>query len=234
MTTTILRTLLLGSMLAGCAAPRPAPAPAPAPASPARFAEEIQRFEAADREQPPRPGGVLFTGSSSIRLWSTLQQDFPGVHLVNRGFGGSELSDVVGYADRVVLPHRPRLVVVYAGDNDLNSGKSPERVLADYRALVERIHRALPRTRVAYIAIKPSVARWHLAPQARAANALVRDFSARDPRLAYIDVWTPMLGPDGTPPRDLFVADGLHMTPKGYAIWREAVAPYLGESWPGR
>jgi lysophospholipase L1-like esterase len=217
---------------AGCARSAATAQRAPAAATtaavaPAPFEDEIQRFERADRERPVAPGGVLFVGSSSLRMWSTLAEDFPGVPVTNRGFGGSQLEDVLRYLDRVVTPYAPRLVLVYGGDNDLNAGKTPERVLADYQTVVRRIHEKLPRTRVAFISIKPSPSRWHLAPQVRAANDLVRSYAAGDPRLLYIDVYSPMLGPDGAPRRELFLDDMLHMKPEGYAIWRSAIAPYL-------
>ena len=219
---------LLLALLSACAAPAAAPTARSNP-DPARFEQEIVRYDAADRERPTAPGGVVFAGSSSFRLWNTLERDFPSVRVLNRGFGGSEMSDLVHYADRLILPHRPRLVLVYEGDNDISSGKSPEQVLADYRALVSRIHRELPDTRVAFVSIKPSPSRWHLAPQVRRANDLIRDFSSRDPRLLYIDVFTPMLGPDGAPREELFVQDRLHMNEKGYEIWKSVIGPYLSE-----
>jgi lysophospholipase L1-like esterase len=201
--------------------------PAHAQADFARWEPEIQAFEAADRQSPPPPGGVVFVGSSTIRMWETLARDFPGVPVLNRGFGGSELADVVHFADRIVLPYRPRLVMVYAGDNDLNAGKTPERVLADYRALVETIHRALPQARIGFLSIKPSPSRWKLADQMRAANDLVKRYTATDARLFYVDTFTPMLRPDGTPRAELFREDMLHMNAQGYALWRSIVASYL-------
>lgn len=193
----------------------------------AQWEPEIQKFEAADRQSPPAPGGVVFVGSSTIRMWATLAQDFPGVPVLNRGFGGSQLADAVHFADRIVIPYRPRLVMVYSGDNDLNAGKSPERVLADYRALVEKIHAALPQTRIGFLSIKPSPSRWKLAAEMKEANALVKAYSATDPRLFYVDTFTPMLRPDGSPRTELFREDMLHMNSQGYALWKSIVAPYL-------
>lgn len=197
------------------------------PAAHDPFEPEIAAFEAADRAHAPPTGGVVFVGSSSIRLWTTLAADFPGTEVINRGFGGSELSDAVRYARRIVLPYRPRLVVVYAGDNDLAAGKSPQQVLRDYRAFVHLVRRRLPRTRIAFIAIKPSPARWALAPQIRTANRLVRQYSSGDRRLRYVDIYTPMLDAGGAPRRELYLEDGLHMNAAGYAIWRDRVAPVL-------
>jgi lysophospholipase L1-like esterase len=217
---------------AGCARPvattavAPASvAPAPAPAAPlTRFEAEVRAFEAADRAAPPAPGGVVFVGSSTFRLWPALAADFPGVPVVNRGFGGSTLPEVLHYAPRLVLPHRPRLVVLYAGDNDLADGRTPAQVAADYEAFVALLRRALPAVRVAFVSIKPSPSRWALADRARAANAAVRAATARDTAQRYVDVFTPMLGADGRPRPELFGPDGLHMTPAGYALWRERLA----------
>jgi lysophospholipase L1-like esterase len=221
----ILSALLVALFFSGCGATQ-APPPAPAAASVA-WEADIQRLEQADRERPPTPGGVLFVGSSSIRMWESLGEDFAGVNVLNRGFGGSELGDVVHYAPRIVLPYRPRLVMVYAGENDLAAGKTPEQVLASYRALVQRIHRELPDTRVGFISIKPSPSRWHLETQMQQANAMVRDFTQRDARLFYVDVFTAMLDAQGRPREELFLEDRLHMNRQGYAIWRAAVLPHL-------
>ena len=152
----------------------------------------------------------MFTGASSIRRWESLVADFPGIPVLNRGFGGSEYSDLVRYASRVIIPYKPRLVVCYSGDNDINRGKSPEVVASDFRTLVEQIHEQLPQTCVAFISIKPSLSRWKLVTAMRAANELVKSFIAKDKRLVYIDVFTPMLGPDGKPRPELLLEDGLH------------------------
>lgn len=193
----------------------------------ARWEPDIQAFEAEDRRQPPPQDAVLFVGSSSIRLWETLGQDFPGVPVINRGFGGSEIADVHHFADRIIFPYRPRTIVLYAGDNDLAGGKTPRQVLADYEALVEAIHERLPQARIAFIAIKPSPARWHLADAVRAANEAIWRRTTQDDRLAFIDVFSPMLGDDGEPRPELFVEDKLHLSAAGYALWTERVAPFL-------
>ena len=214
--------LFAALVLAGCAR-------APVASAPAPFADEIAAFEAADRREPPTTGGVLFVGSSSIRLWPRLGDDFPGISVLQRGFGGSQLSDVVRYAPRIVIPYRPRLIVLYAGDNDLWEGKSADSVFRDYQAFVTLVHRALPETRIAYISIKPSGSRWAVADKMRAANAMIREHAARDPRLSYVDVFTPMLDSSGNPREDLFVADRLHLNDKGYALWREILRPHVDQ-----
>lgn len=192
------------------------------------FEEEIRAFEAEDRLRPPPEGAVLFIGSSSIRMWETLGQDFPGVPVINRGFGGSEMEDTVRYAHRIALPYKPRQIVVYAGDNDLGGGKAPEAVADAFASFVRLVHAQLPATRIGFVAIKPSLMRWHLIDMVRKTNGLVREICARDPRLDFIDIVPAMLGDDGMPRQELYVEDGLHLSVQGYAIWRAAVAPFLG------
>ncbi|OSZ64101.1 hypothetical protein CAP40_15490 [Sphingomonas sp. IBVSS2] len=198
--------------------------PAPIPADKAPFAAEIAAFEARDAMARPAKGGVLFLGSSSIRMWPDLAREFPGHNVINRGFGGSTIPDSVRYADRIVAPHAPKTIVFYAGDNDLEAGHSPEEVLSDFQALVTKVHFRLPGTRILFIAIKPSPSRWRLIDGIREANTLVRDYVATDRRLGYVDIFPAMLGPDGKPRPELYREDGLHMTRAGYDIWRVAVA----------
>ena len=209
---------VLAAGVASAAKPEPAEPP---------FEKEIRAFEAADAKSPPAPGGVLFVGSSSIRLWATLAKDFPDLPVINRGFGGSQIADSTRYADRIVIPYKPRTIVMYAGDNDVAAGKSPERVLTDFKAFVEKVHAALPETQVLFISIKPSVARWELVGKMREANRLVREFAESDEKLGYVDVFTPMLGEDGKPRGELLGPDGLHLNEKGYAVWREVVARHV-------
>lgn len=214
--------------LAAPAAPAaPASPAALAPPTAAAFVPEIAVFAVRDSLDPPAPGGILFVGSSSIRFWSTLATDFPGEPVLNRGFGGSTLPDVTFYAPRIVLPYRPRTIVLYAGDNDIAAGHSPEQVLADYETFARLVHGALPSTRLVFVSIKPSPSRWELADRMREANALIARAIAGDSLATYVDVFTPMLGPSGRPRPELFRADSLHMTPAGYALWRERLAPFV-------
>lgn len=225
--------LLLTAVLGACGG-RATSAPATAePAGTERWEADIQAFEAADRTAAPAPDGVVFVGSSSIRLWETLEEDLAGIAVINRGFGGSEMADALHFADRIILPYRPRMVVVYAGDNDLWNGKSPEQVFDDFRELVDVIHDELPQTRVAFIAVKPSVARWRLADQVRRTNELVRELAEAEPLVEYIDIFTPMLGPDGTPRPGLFVEDGLHLNARGYELWESVVEPVVRRAMEG-
>ena len=190
-----------------------------------KWAKEMAAFEEQDRKDPAL-GGIVFVGSSSIRLWD-LEKSFPEMPVLNRGFGGSEIPDAVSHADLLVIRHKPRTVIFYAGDNDIANGHSPQQVFDDYKAFVTKVRAALPETRIAFIGIKPSLQRWALIDKIRAANGLVRTFAETDDRLGYVDVDGPMLGWDEKPRKELFVADGLHMTPKGYEIWTALVRPFL-------
>ncbi len=192
----------------------------------AKWEPQIKKFEEEDAVMPPPQGAVLFVGSSSIKLWKQAES-FPSVPTINRGFGGSQLADSVHYAQRVVTKHKPRVVVLYAGDNDLGSGKSPEQVAADFAAFITKIRSDLPQTRIVYIGIKPSLQRWKLIEKVRDANRRIREIAAKHERVVFVDVEKPMLNSEGTPRPELFVKDGLHMTPAGYEVWTSLVAPHL-------
>ena len=199
--------------------------------APGYFAGEIADFAVADRHHPPPERPIIFVGSSSIRLWNTLQSDMAPLPVLNRGFGGSQLSQVVYYVDQTVIHYRPRAVVLYAGDNDLDgrlrTGKTPEDVAREFRTFVARVETAVPDARIYYLSMKPSRERWVDWPQEHMGNILIAQICASDPRLAYIDVATPMLA-TGTPPQsDLFMADGMHPSPKGYALWTRIIKSRL-------
>ena len=191
-----------------------------------RWEKDIAAFERRDRDKPPPKNAVLFVGSSSIRLWD-LPKSFAGVEVINRGFGGSHLADVVHFAPRIVLPYDPRLIVLYAGDNDIAAGKTPERVHADFQAFDRTVHKKWPKIRIVYIAIKPSILRWPLIDKIRKANSLIEAECKKSDGLVYLDVVAPMLGKDGKPRPELFRDDGLHPNEKGYALWAELLKPHL-------
>jgi lysophospholipase L1-like esterase len=226
--TRYLTSLLL---LGACARAQPAQSGSSQAAAsqldPTRFEPEIRAFEAADREHPPPLGGVVFVGSSSIKNWTDVAADFPGIPVLNRGFGGSTLADVVYYAGRTVLRYRPRLVVLYAGDNDLAEGRAPERVLDDYRAFVARLRSALPAARLVYLSIKPSPSRRAFIARMREANQRIRAEVARDSLQSFVDVFSPMLDAKGQPRAELFLADSLHLTRAGYLLWHAMLAPVV-------
>jgi lysophospholipase L1-like esterase len=192
----------------------------------AQWEREISAFAASDKTNPPVKGCIIFVGSSSIRRWNTLSADFPGLPVVNRGVGGSQLADSVYFADRIINQYEPRQVVIYAGGNDIHAGKAPDVVYGDFVALATRIHERLPKARVAFIASAPNPSRWAEVEKVKRLNSLVANYGHRH-KIDFINVFPLMLGPDGQPKPDIYVADRLHMNPKGYAIWREAVGPYL-------
>jgi lysophospholipase L1-like esterase len=194
---------------------------------PVRWNSDIERFEASDRVNPPKPGSIVFVGSSSITRWETLKKDFPLLPVLNRGTGGSTLKENVQSIDRLVLPYKPPIVVLYAGENDLAEGRTPADVLHDFEAFISIVHRELPSTRVIFVSIKPSIARRNLIEKIRETNRLIRNHIGKDKRLSYVDVFTPMVDSLGQPRAELFVEDSLHMNAKGYAIWINLIKPHI-------
>lgn len=192
-----------------------------------KFEAEILAFEARDRTNPPPRDAVLFVGSSSIRLWKTLAQDFPKHRVINRGFGGSQISDSISYAKRIVLPYRPKRIVMYAGGNDINNGKTPHEVYHDFQTFVATVHASLPRTSIAYISIAPNPARWGQVEKVREANARIKEYARHQRNVEFIDVFPHMLGRDGQPRPEIFSADRLHMNEQGYALWTRIVKRHL-------
>jgi lysophospholipase L1-like esterase len=195
--------------------------------NPKRFAGEINAFTAADATNPPPKNAILFVGSSTIRKWSTLAADFPGHKVINRGFGGSQMSDSIYYFDRIVAPYQPALILIYAGSNDINAHKTPEQVFNDFKAFAAKVREELPQTRLDFISIGTSPSRWGDVENVKEANRLIRDYIARDDKMSFIDVFPSMLGPDGKPKPDIFLRDRLHPNAKGYAIYQSVIAPYL-------
>jgi len=193
---------------------------------PRRWAGEIGRFEEWDGKNSTPEDAVLFLGSSSIRMWATSDY-FPYLPVINRGFGGAHISDVLHYLERIVTPYRPRVIVFYAGDNDIAAGKPPQRVAADYRSFVKHVHQELPETRIIFIPIKPSLKRWTFWPRMKEANAAIRHFTEQDRRLLFADTVTSALGDDGKPRPELFIKDGLHLSAEGYRLWAEALIPVI-------
>jgi hypothetical protein len=192
----------------------------------ARWEETIRSFEDWDKKNSFPPDAVLFVGSSSIRLWPT-RECFGQFDVINRGFGGSQISDVVYFTGRVVLPYKPKVIVFYAGDNDIAGGKTAERVFEDYRKFVGLVQKQLPTTRIIFISIKPSGSRWSLWNIMKQANKMIEDFSKKDDRLYYFDGAAPLLNNDNRPNNDLFLNDRLHLNDKGYELWTKLLTPVI-------
>lgn len=212
-----------------CGLPRAVRSPAPAVNAwrgSQVWQKDIDAFAETDRTSPPPGNAALFMGSSSIRMWD-LKKYFTGIPVVNRGFGGSYISDSAYYAGRIAAPCKPRVIVLYAGDNDITDGKPPERVAADFNDFTGAVRAGSPGVPVIYISIKPSPSRWKLWPKMLEANALIkRSCEARQP-CRFLDVGPSMLGADGMPRPELFQPDGLHMTDQGYRLWTDMLTPLL-------
>ena len=195
---------------------------------PLRFAGEIAAFQAADVASPPPKGAILCTGSSSMRMWHPrIQKDLPGLTLIPRGFGGSHYTDVIHYRETLIFQYAPRALLLYEGDNDAAYGKSPERIVHDFKFLVQRCREKFPELRIYVIGAKPSIARWNLAKEMQAANALIKAYCYAEPNCTYIDVWPALLGDYGEPRPELLIKDKLHLNTAGYNAWARAIAPVL-------
>ena len=198
---------------------------------------EIRKFEKQDIETPPTDGAILFTGSSSIRYWKTLAKDMAPLSVLNRGFGGSQIYDVIHYSDRIVVPYKPKIIVFYACENDLSGlfftkKKTPEEVQNDFREFCDKVQRQLPEVLIFFISIKPPKRRKKLWPEMKNANRLVEEFCNSNELLHFIDIVPPMMDEDGNPRRDLFKWDGIHMNELGYEIWTSIVKPTLQKLTP--
>jgi Lysophospholipase L1 and related esterases len=196
------------------------------------FKKEIEDFKKQDSIKMPPKNAILFTGSSSFRLWSDVQEQFPGYTIINRGFGGSTIPDVIRYANDIIFPYKPKQVVIYCGDNDLAARDKTitgDSVANRFITLFNLIRSKLPKTSIVYVAIKPSPSRAHLMPQAEEANNKIKAFLATKKRTGFVDIYSRMLNPDGTPVQALFKEDNLHMNAQGYAIWKDAILPYLSK-----
>jgi lysophospholipase L1-like esterase len=220
--------LLVIAALSPCFAPitRGADSP-PAATQPAPFEKEIVAFEKSDAVHFPPRDAVLFIGSSSIQKWKTLAEDFPGVTVINRGFGGSRIADSTRYAGRIVLPYHPRKIFFYAGDNDLAAGHTPAQLLADFKEFVKAVRTGQPELPIYFISVKPSPSRAKLMDKMVESNKLIEAYTKEEKGLNFVDVYTPMLGTDGQPRPELFLPDKLHMVHAGYDIWIAKISPLL-------
>lgn len=183
------------------------------------YADEVKQLERKVRAQPG--DSVVFYGSSTIRMWTTLEQDFPNTQVLNVGFGGSTLAACAWYFERLIVPAQPRSVVLYAGDNDLGEGRQPQEVYLFFCALAEKIQRYLPGVPLSFISIKPSPARWNIVEEIRKTNLLIEREIFRLPNTEFIDLSAAMLTAEGKPRHELYQPDGLHLTPAGYAVWQK-------------
>lgn len=194
-----------------------------------RFEKNVRAYETADLASPPPKNAILLAGDSQFYRWKTLHQDLPEFTIVNRGIDSFQTSDLIHFAARLVLPHRPRLIVLHVGGNDINNGKSPERILADFQTFVALIHAAQPGVPIVFSSITPGPGRWSQADARRRTNRLIADYVATQPNLHFVDLWDAMLTPDGQPREDLWVEDRVHPNHAGYLIRAAIMRPLLGE-----
>ncbi len=193
------------------------------------FAGEIETFRKQDSISMPPSNAILFVGSSSFRLWSDLSTDFPGYTIINRGFGGSSFPDVIRFADQTIYRYNPKQVIIYCGENDLAASDTVSAVMVydRFKILFQGIRTHLPNANILFVSIKPSPSRERIFSKVKFANALIQTFLERQQNAAFVDVFTPMLGPDGKAIKELFTEDNLHMNKMGYAIWQKKLQPLL-------
>jgi len=193
------------------------------------FSNEIAAFKKQDAVSFPPKNEILFVGSSSFRMWKDVKTAFPNHTIINRGFGGSALPDVIRYADEIIFPYQPKQIVIYCGENDIASSDTVtgEMTRDRFKILFEMIRNKLPDVPVAFVSIKPSPSRWKMKDRMIAANKLIKKYLKKQKHTKYISIWKPMLGEDGKPMPDIFLGDNLHMNAKGYAIWQKIIEPYL-------
>jgi lysophospholipase L1-like esterase len=192
------------------------------------FWNEIQAFKKQDKKQMPPKNAILFVGSSSIRMWDQLEEMFPEQQVINRGFGGSTLLDLQRSLPDIVLPYEPKQIVIYAGENDIATGTvQAQEVLQRFKEVFQEIRQEIPQVPIVFVSIKPSPSRIEYKPIMKEANKLIRQYLEEEPKTAYVDVYSPMLLPNGKPRPDIFIQDSLHLNNKGYQIWQKQLSPYL-------
>jgi len=194
---------------------------------PLRFKDEINNYKESDKINPPPRDSYVFVGSSSMRMWETLEEDFKGYPVINRGFGGSLFTDAIYYFNDIVKPYNPRKIVIYEGDNDIASERSPETVFKDFKIFIKLTLNNLDHPDIAVIGPKPSLRRWHLKDEYESLNSKIEKYCNNHKNITYIDVYSHMLNDKGTPDPDLFLSDSLHMNEKGYEIWKDLVLPFI-------
>ena len=191
--------------------------------NPLGYKSEVENIGRLNIMKVNSPDLILFTGSSSIKMWQNVKDYFPAKNIVNTGFGGSQMSDLIFYFDSLILKYTPIQVFIYEGDNDIASGKKAEEVIKDANLLLDKFKKVLPKTKIVFIAVKPSLARWNLKDEYIRYNNLLKMFSAENSNIQFINTWDLFLNEKGTPRKELFIQDGLHMGKPGYDIWAKEI-----------
>lgn len=195
---------------------------------PNRFEKNVEAYEAADKANPLLTGAILLAGDSQFYRWKTLHEDLPGYTIVNRGIDSFQTSDLIHFTDRLVLPHKPRMIILHVGGNDVHNGKTPAQVLADFQTFVAKVRAVLPNVPIAFSSITPGPGRWSEAEQRKATNRVIQDYIATQPSLQFIDLWDAMLTPDGKPREDIWGEDRVHPNHAGYLLRVQIMRPLLG------
>jgi lysophospholipase L1-like esterase len=194
---------------------------------PSRFKEQVELLASRECNFSADKQRVVFTGSSSIVRWKSVQSDFPAYHIINHGFGGSQFSDLLHFYDELVLKPKPDILLIYEGDNDVAQGKDVELIFKQAKELHMKIQQDLPKTKVVFISPKPSIAKWGKKDDYIKLNNKLKEYCGQTDMLEFADVWTKMVDENGVVFQDIFVEDGDHMNAKGYTIWVEVVGAYL-------
>jgi lysophospholipase L1-like esterase len=199
------------------------------PAKDPPFTKEIQGFKASDEKNPPKPGQILFIGSSTFTNWKNVNDYFPGKGILNRAFGGSTLLDLIRYEKELLTPYKPRQIVIYCGENDLagNPKLGAWDLYERFQKFYGLLRNRLPSTQVLFVGIKPSWSRWHIRSKNLAFNNWIREFAVKEKNFVYVDMWKEMLDENGTPNQSIFIKDELHMNAEGYKLWAPILAPLL-------
>jgi len=221
------KIVLIVLLLISCGAVAQTTRPAATTQGPARWEKEIAAYEAKDRAKMPAKGGVLFVGASSIRMWKSLDTDFPNHNVINRGFGGSQIADSTHFAERIIFPYEPKLIFLRAGGNDIHAGKSVEAVFEDYKAFVAKVKGKLPNSEIVFISMSPAPARWDERDKNKQLNGMIEAYSRETPGLKYVETYDMTLNSDGTAREELFIKDRLHFNEEGYKLMAERVRPFL-------
>lgn len=224
----ILITFLMFAPTVAKAQP-PTTKPTTRPHNFARWEKEIAGIEKRDAANPPPKGALLFIGASNVRIWKTLPQDFPDHSVINHGFGGSEIIDATHFADRLIFPDDPSMVLLRSGSNDIHAGMSPQEVFGDYKDFVATVHARLPKATIVFISMNACPSRWAERDKDKEVNQLIEDYTKAHAAegLAYIETYDLMLDPNGNPRRELFLRDMLHLNPAGYKLLAARVREQL-------
>jgi lysophospholipase L1-like esterase len=194
-----------------------------------RFEKTVQAYEAADTFQPTPTGAILLAGDSQFYRWKTLHDDLPDFTIVNRGIDSFQLSHVIQYADRLILPHKPRMIILHVGGNDVNNGKAAAAILEDFKTFVAKVRAVLPEVPIAFSSITPGPGRWNQAERRKQTNDVIKAYIETQPGLVFIDLWEAMLTADGQPRDELWVEDRVHPNHAGYLVRVKIMRPLLGQ-----